>query len=197
MQGGKSWQRTLAHLVSTALKSSTSCVISQECSMALCLLAPFGEEQKDAQQPLHPGKPGKATPAQKPPCERLCGRFGPQVGERTRPRPFRGDLGPTGPSLAERKETASSPGWGKIWGCDSQAGERPGVAHRRPVPGHLARQSRAFRDFCQASIPPFSGVGLAALGSRPGSEKQNFPVASHFCGCHRRGQRKDEEKYVR
>ena len=62
------------------------------------------------------------------------------------------------------------------------------------MPGHFARQSRSFRDFSQASISPFSGVGLAALGSRTGSENKNFPVASHFSGCHRRGQRKDEEK---
>ena len=81
--------------------------------------------------------------------------------------------------------------------CEKQAGERPGVAHRRPVPGHFVRQSRSFRDFSQASISPFSGVGLAALGSRTGSENKNFPVASHFCGCHRRGQRKDEEIYGR
>ena len=104
---------------------------------------------------------------------------------------------PQGPVWQKEKKTAHPSGWGKIWGCEKTAGERPGVAHRRPVPGHFARQSRSFRDFSQASISPFSGVGLAALGSRPGSEKQNFPVASHFCGCHRRGQRKDEEKYVR
>ena len=78
--------------------------------------------------------------------------------------------------------------------CEKRAGERPGVAHRRPVPGHFARQSRSFRDFSQASISPFSGVGLEALGSRSGSERENFPVASHFSECRRRGQRKDEEK---
>lgn len=27
--------------------------------------------------------------------------------------------------------------------CEKRAGERPGVAHRRPVPGHFARQSRS------------------------------------------------------
>ena len=81
--------------------------------------------------------------------------------------------------------------------CEKRAGERPGVAHRRPVPGHFARQSRSLRDFSQASISPFSGVGFGALGSRTGSENKNSPVASHFCGCHRRGQRKDEEKYGR
>ena len=62
------------------------------------------------------------------------------------------------------------------------------------MPGHFARQSRSLRDFSKASISPFSGVSLEALGSRPGSERENFPVASHFSGCRRRGQRKDEEK---
>ena len=50
------------------------------------------------------------------------------------------------------------------------------------MPGHFARQSRSLRDFSQASISPFSGVGFGALGSRTGSEKQNFPVASIFPG---------------
>ena len=67
------------------------------------------------------------------PCVGPCGRFPPQVGKTTRPRPSRGDLGPTGASLAERKETASSPGWGRIWGCDSQAGQRLGVAGASPA----------------------------------------------------------------
>ena len=79
-------------------------------------------------------------------------------------------LGHTGPSLAERKENdparkavasadgeyASvrlpikhmvSPKTSSGERCEKQAGERPGVAHRRPVPGHFARQSRSLRDF--------------------------------------------------
>ena len=147
-------------------------------------------------------------------------RFPPRVGERPAPARSGAGLGHTGPSLAERKE--NGPTWKTahnvdseyvgVWlparrvvspktssgeRCEKQAGERPGVAHRRPVPGHFARQSRSLRDFSKASISSFSGVGFGALGSRTGSEKQNFPVASHFCGCHRRGQRKDEEKYGR
>src|SRR5699024_6601660 len=50
--------------------------------------------------------------------------------------------------------------------CENRAGDRPGVAHRRPVPGHFARQSRSLRAFSQASIFLFSGVGFGALGSR-------------------------------
>ena len=137
-------------------------------------------------------------------------------GEAIRPNQVRAGLGHTGPSLAERKEKGParkaaasadgeyasfrlptrrsvSPKTSSGKRCEKQAGERPGVAHRRPVPGHFARQSRSFRDFSKASISLFSGVGFGALESRPGSEKQNFPAASLFCGCHRRGQRKDEE----
>ena len=143
-------------------------------------------------------------------------RFPPRVGERPAPARSGAGLGPTGASLAERKEKGParkaaasadgeyasfrlptrrsvSPKTSSGKRCEKQAGERPGVAHRRPVPGHFARQSRSLRDFSQASISLFSGVGFGALESRPGSEKQNFPAASLFCGCHRRGQRKDEE----
>ena len=151
------------------------------------------------------------------PQEAPCGRFPPQVGERPAPpgqRPVRATQGPV---WQKRKKTAqpgkqppaqmeNTPAFDLPPGerfpqkissgerCEKRAGERPGAAHRRPVPGHFARQSRSFRDFSQASISPFSGVSLEALGSRPGSERENFPVASHFSGCRRRGQRKDEEK---
>jgi hypothetical protein len=121
-------------LVFTGLKSSISCVISQECSMALCLLAPFGEVQKDAQQPLHLGKPGKVTPTQNPPCAGLCGRFGPQVGERPVPACSGAIWAPQGPVWQKEKKPPTTPGLGKIWGCDSQAGERDGAV-RRPLPG--------------------------------------------------------------
>ncbi len=175
--------------------------------MALCLLAPFGKDQKDAQQPL-------ATPAQNSPCERLCGGqacglvrekpsgakppsfpdgkapgfsalCGPVCGVSTpgggttRPRPFRGDLGPTGPSLAEKKETTSSPGWGRIWGCDSQAGERLGVAGASPagsprpaepvvagfLPGPTARKIRG---------------RLGGLGVTTGVRNRKFPGGKPF-----------------
>ena len=162
-------------------------------------------------------RPTKPRKAQIRPQEARFGRFPPQVGERPVPARSGGGLGHTGLSLAERKENSparkaaasaneeyasvrlpirhtGSPKTSSGERCEKRAGERPGVAHRRPVPGHFARQSRSFRDFSQASISPFSGVGLAALGSRTGSENKNFPAASHFSGCHRRGQRKDEEK---
>ena len=193
MQGGKSWQRTLAHLVSTALKSSTSCVISQECSMALCLLAPFGEEQKDAQQPLHLGKPGKATPPQNPPCAGLCGQFGPQVGERPVHARSGAIWGPQGPVWQKEKKPPSLPVRGEFGGVKKKQDKGSGSLER-PQPDHFARQSRSLRAFYPVPQPGKSGVGLEALGSRLGSETQSFPVASHFSGCHRRGQRKDEEK---
>lgn len=105
-----------------------------------------------------------------PPREGLCGEFTPQVGERPASARSGAGLGHTGPSLAERKENdparkavasadgayASvrlpikhmvSPKTSSGERCEKQAGERPGVAHRRPVPGHFARQSRSLRDF--------------------------------------------------
>ena len=76
-------------------------------------------------------------------CAGLWAAFPPQVGETTRPRPFRGDLGPTGASLAERKETTHHPGWGRIRGCEKEAGERPGVAGG--VPCRVTSPGRAGR----------------------------------------------------
>ena len=95
--------------------------------------------------------------------------FHPRWGT-TRPARTEAGSGHTGPSLAERKENdparkavasadgayASvrlpikhmvSPKTSSGERCEKQAGERPGVAHRRPVPGHFARQSRSLRDF--------------------------------------------------
>ena len=165
--------------MSAGLKSSASCVISQECSMVLCLLAPFGKDQKDAQQPLHLGKPGKVTPAKNPPCAGLCGRFGPQVGERTHPRLFQGDLGPTGPSLAERKETASSPGWGRIWGCDSQAGERLGVAGASPA-GSPRPAEPVVVGFLPSSTNQKIRGRLGGLGVTTGARNTKFPGGKPF-----------------
>ena len=66
--------------------------------------------------------------------------------------------------------------------CEKRAGERPGVAHRRPVPGHFARQSRSFRDFSQASISPFSGVGWRPWGHGRGQKTRNSRRQAIFPG---------------
>ena len=165
-------------MVFTGLKSSTSCVISQECSMALCLLAPFGEEQKDAQQPLHLGKPGKVTLAQNPPCAGLCvGQACGLVREKpsgakplsfpdgkapgfsalrgpvwpvwatgggtTRPRPFRGDLGPHRAQFGRKKRNRPPPRvWGEFGGVILKQDKGSGSLER-PQPDHFARQSRS------------------------------------------------------
>ena len=42
------------------------------------------------------------------------------------------------------------------------------------MPGHFARQSRSLRDFSQASISPFSGVGLGPWGHGRG-QKSKIP----------------------
>ena len=109
-----------------------------------------------------------ASPLVAPRKPRVAG-FHPRWGT-TRPARTEAGSGHTGPSLAERKENdparkavasadgayASvrlpikhmvSPKTSSGERCEKQAGERPGVAHRRPVPGHFARQSRSLRDF--------------------------------------------------
>ena len=111
-------------------------------------------------------RPTKPRKAQIRPQEARFGRFPPQVGERPVPARSGGGLGHTGLSLAERKENSparkaaasaneeyasvrlpirhtGSPKTSSGERCEKRAGERPGVAHRRPVPGHFARQSRA------------------------------------------------------
>ena len=196
--------------------------------MALCLLALFGKDQKDAQQPHRPRKPGKVTPSREPPCERLCGgqacglvrekpsgakspsfpdgkapgfsacaglwaAFPPQVGERPVPARSGAIWGPQGPVWQKEKKPLPLPVWGEFGGVILKQVKGSGSLER-PQPDHLARQSRSLRAFCPLPPPKKSGVGLEALGSRSGSETQNFPAVSHFCGCHRRVQRKDEEK---
>ena len=125
-------------------------------------------------------------------------------------------LGPTGASLAERKENGParkaaasadgayasfrlpirrvvSPKTSSGERCEKQAGQRLGVAGASSA-GSPRPAEPVVAGFLPFSTTKKSGVGLEALGSRPGSETRNFPAASHFSGCHRRGQRKDEEK---
>ncbi len=219
MQGGKSWQRTLAHLVSTTLKSSTSCVISQECSMALCLLAPFGKDQKNARQPL-------AAPARNPPCVARCvgqacglvwekpsgakhrlfltekrrvsppvrpvvadldprwgndpsppvpGRFGPHRGQFGRKK----RKAPQGPVWQKEKKTPTTPGLGRIWGCDSQAGERPGVAGASPA-GSPRPAEPVVAGFLPSSTTKKIRGRLGGLGVTTRVRNRKFPGGKPF-----------------
>ena len=193
VQGGKTRPRTLAYLVFTGLKSSTSCVIFQECPMALCLLAPFWEGSKGRTTTAPPWEAREGHTGPKPPGERLCGRFGPQVGDGPVPARSGAIWAPQGPVWQKEKKPPPLPVGGEFGGVILKQVKGPGSLER-PQPGHLARQSRSFRAFCPVPQQEKSGVGWEALESRPGSETRNFPAASHFSGCHRRGQRKDEEK---
>lgn len=179
MQGCKSCRGTPAYLVFTGLKSSTSCVISQECSIALCLLALFGKDQKDAQQPLHPGKPGKATPAQNPPCAGLCGRFGLQVGERPVPARSGAIWAPQGPVWQKGKKPPTTPGLGRIWGCDSQAGERPGVAGASPA-GSPRPAEPVVPGFLPGPTTRKIRGRLGGLGVTTGVRNTKFPGGKPF-----------------
>ncbi len=125
-------------------------------------------------------------------CAGLWAAFPPQVGER----PVLAHPGaiwaPQGPVWQKEKDPPL-PVWGEFGGVILKQDKGSG-SPERPQPDHLPRQSRSLRAFCPLPPPKKSGVGWEALGLRSGSETQNFPAASHFSGCHRRGQRKDEEK---
>ncbi|CCX37777.1 unknown [Clostridium sp. CAG:1013] len=112
----------------------------------------------------------------------LCGPVWPisnPGGETTRHRPFRGDLGPTGASLAERKETASSPGWGRILGCDSQAGERDGAV-RRPLPESPRPAEPVVAGFLPSSTDQKIRGRFGGLGVTIGVRNTNFPGGKPF-----------------
>lgn len=112
----------------------------------------------------------------------LCGPVWPistPGGETTRPRPPRGDLGPTGASLAEGKETASSPGWGRSWGCDSQAGQRLGVAGASPA-GSLRPAEPVVPGFLPSSITQKIRGRLGGFGVTIGVRNTKFPGGKPF-----------------
>ncbi len=111
-------------------------------------------------------------------CGPVCGVFA-SGGGTTRPRPFRGDLGPTGPSLAEGKETASSPGWGRSWGCDSQAGERSGVAGASPA-GSPRPAEPVVAGFLPSSTTQTIRGRLGGLGVTTGVRNTKFPGGKPF-----------------
>ena len=104
------------------------------------------------------------------PCP-VRGRFGPhraQFGRKKRKQPNPEDNRQRNRRIRQLSTSHQANGFPKTRSgerCEKRAGERPGVAHRRPVPGHFARQSRAFRDFSQALISPFSGIDFGALES--------------------------------
>ena len=182
--------------------------------MALCLLAPFGEEQKDAHQPLHLGKPGKATPPQNPPCAGLCGgqacglvrekpsgakppsfpdgkapcfsacaglwaAFPPQVGERPVPARSGAIWAPQGPVWQKEKKPPTTPGLGRIWGCDSQAGERPGVAGASPA-GSPRPAEPVVPGFLPSSTDQKIRGRLGGLGVTIGVRNTKFPGGKPF-----------------
>ena len=64
---------------------------------------------------------------------------------------------PQGPVWQKEKKTAHPSGWGKIWGCEKRAGERPGVAGG--VPCRVPSPGRAERDriFARRQFPRFPG----------------------------------------
>ncbi len=147
--------------------------------MVLCLLAPFGKDQKDAQQPLHLGKPGKVTPAKNPPCAARCGRFGPQVGERPVPARSGAIWAPQGPVWQKAKKPPTTPGLGRIWGCEKRAGERLGVAGASPA-GSPRPAEPVVAGFLPSSTTKKIRGRLGGLGVTIGVRNRKFPGGKPF-----------------
>ena len=91
--------------------SLPSCTL-WEGSIGRATTAPPWEAREGHTGPNHSGAKPLSFPDEKAPgFSALCGPVWPvwaPGGGTTRPRPFRGDLGPTGPSLAEGKENGPS-----------------------------------------------------------------------------------------
>ena len=175
VQGGKTRPRTLAYLVFTGLKPSTSCVIFQECPMALCLLAPFWEGSKGRTTTAPPweareGHTGPKLAGAKrrlflteqrrvsSPCVGPCGRFPPQEGKQPVLAHPGAIWGPQGPVWQKEKKPPLLPVGGEVGGVILKQDKGSGSLER-PQPDHLARQSRSLRAFCPLPQPGKSGVG--------------------------------------
>ena len=195
VQGGKTRPRTLAYLVFTGLKSSTSCVIFQECPMALCLLAPFWEGSKERATTAPPwevreGHTGPKLAGAKrrlflteqrrvsSPCVGPCGRFPPQVGERPVPARSGAIWAPQGPVWQNEKKPPPLPVRGEFGG-DSQAGERPGVAGASPA-GSPRPAEPVVAGFLPSSTDQKIRGRLGGLGVTIGVRNTKFPGGKPF-----------------
>ena len=147
--------------------------------MVLCLLAPFGKDQKDAQQPLHLGKPGKVTPAKNPPCAGLCGRFGPQVGERPVHARSGAIWGPQGPVWQKEKKPPSLPVRGEFGGVKKKQVKGPGSPQASRA-GSLRPAEPSVTGFLPGvNFPVFRGR-FGGLGVTTGVRKRKFPGGKPF-----------------
>ena len=140
--------------------------------MVLCLLAPFGKDQKDAQQPLHPGKPEKATPARKPPCAAPCGRFGLQVGERPVLAHPGAIWGPQGPAWQKEKKPPPLPVAEEFGGVILKQVKGPGSP--TGVPCRVTSPGRAGRSgiFPRRQFPRFPGSVWRPWGHDRGQKEK-------------------------
>ena len=112
-------------------------------------------------------------------CAGLWAAFPPQVGER----PVLAHPGaiwaPQGPVWQKEKKPPTTPGLGKIWGCDSQAGERDGAV-RRPLPGSPRPAEPVVSGFLPSSTTQTIRGRLGGLGVTTGVRNTKFPGGKPF-----------------
>ena len=124
----------------------------------------------------------------------MCPVYAPDGGT-TRPRPVRGRFGPHRAQFGRKERKQPSPeisrqrrrricqrltshqahGFLKTSSgerCEKQAGERPGVAHRRPVPGHFARRAGRSGIFPRRQFPHFPGSVWRPWGHDRGQKEK-------------------------
>ena len=147
--------------------------------MDLCLLAPFGEEQKDAQQPLHLGKPGKVTPAQNPPCAGLWAAFPPQVGERPVSACSGAIWAPQGPVWQKEKKPPTTPVGGEFGGVKKKQVKGPGSLEASRA-GSLRPAEPVVEGFFPGVNFPFFRGRFWGLGVTDGVRKAKFPGGKPF-----------------
>ena len=86
---------------------------------------------------------------------------------------------PQGPVWQKEKKTAHPSGWGKIWGCEKRAGERPGVAGASPAGSPRPAEPVVPSFFPGVNFPVFRGR-FWGLGVTDGVRKQEFPGGKPF-----------------
>lgn len=112
-------------------------------------------------------------------CAARCGRFGSQVGERPVPARSGAIWAPQGPVWQKEKKTPTTPGLGRIWGCDSQAGERPGVAGASPA-GSPRPAEPVVAGFLPSSTTKKIRGRLGGLGVTTRVRNRKFPGGKPF-----------------
>ena len=114
------------------------------------------------------------------PPVRACGRrFHPRWGNGPVPARSGAIWAPQGPVWQKGKKPPTTPGLGRIWGCDSQAGERPGVAGASPA-GSPRPAEPVVPGFLPGSTTRKIRGRLGGLGVTTGVRNRKFPGGKPF-----------------